>query len=101
MPEGEPLTRDDLTQALKASEDRLVTLLTEFKESLERELHGIRDRLDAQTIRLERQGALIQTGSRWTTRITDWSEKVDSLLDQQAKDIADLRRRISDLENRR
>jgi hypothetical protein len=30
--------------------------------------------------RLERHGALLQTGSRWVNRMNQWSEKVDRLL---------------------
>ena len=55
-----PVTRAELKEELTS----IVTLLTQFKESLERELQGIQARLDVQTARLERQAALIQTPSR-------------------------------------
>ena len=47
---------------------------------------------------MERQGALIQTGSRWTARMGDWSEKVDAALEQKDKQITELIRRIERLE---
>ena len=40
----------------------------------------MRDRFDRQDARLERHGALLQTGSRWVNRMNQWSEKVDRLL---------------------
>lgn len=78
-------------------------LLIDFKESLERDIQSLRDlittRFDTQAARLERQGALIQTGSRWTSRMGDWSEKVDAALEQKDKQIAELIRRIEKLES--
>jgi hypothetical protein len=80
----------------------IATLLTSFKESLEREIHSLGEalltRFDTQAARLERQGALIQTGSRWTGRMNDWSEKVDAALEQKDKQIAALVERIEKLE---
>jgi hypothetical protein len=56
--------------------------------------------LDIQATRLERQGALIQTGSRWTARMNDWAEKVDSALEEKDKQIAELAARLAKLEKR-
>jgi len=67
-------------------------LLVDVKESLERDIHGLRElittRFDTQAARLERQGALIQTGSRWINRFSDWSEKVDASLEQKDKQVS-------------
>jgi len=41
---------------------------------------------------------LIQTGSRWTARMNDWSEKIDAALEQKDKEIAALVERIEKLE---
>jgi hypothetical protein len=83
----------------------IAALLTSVKESLEREIQGVSGkidtlltRFDAQAARLERQGALIQTGSRWTARMNDWSENVDAALEQKDKQIAALVARIEKLE---
>jgi hypothetical protein len=49
---------------------KIERLLVDVKESLERDILGLRElittRFDTQAARLERQGALLQTGSRWT-----------------------------------
>jgi hypothetical protein len=93
-----------------ADQSNLERLLVDFKESLERDIQGIREsveslhnliitRFDTQAARMERQGALIQTGSRWTSRMGDWSEKVDAALEQKDKQITELMRRIEKLES--
>jgi uncharacterized protein (UPF0335 family) len=90
--------------------NHLERLLVDVKESLERDIHGVNSkieglrelittRFDTQAARLERQGALIQTGSRWTNRFSDWSEKVDASLEQKAKQISDLIKRVERLES--
>jgi len=84
--------------------DHLETLLISVKESLEREIRSLGEtlttRFDDQAARLERHAALIQTGSRWTSRMNDWAEKIDRALDVKDKQIADLTRRVQDLEQR-
>src|SRR5580693_4062770 len=53
-------------QRVRESENRVATLITEVKESLERQMNhrfdGLDARFEAQANRLDRQGALIQTG---------------------------------------
>ena len=89
--------------------EQVVRLLTDIKESLQREFQSLEKkidqrfnelntRFDTQAGRLERQGALIQTGSRWTSRMTDWSETVDKALEKKDQQITDLIRRIERLE---
>jgi len=82
--------------------DEIANLITGVKESLEREIHslgeGLFSRFDIQAARLERQGALIQTGSRWTARMNDWADKIDSALEQKDKQIAELAARVAKLE---
>ena len=77
-------------------------LLTDIKESLERETAALREliitRFDTQAARLERHAALIQTGSRWTSRMNDWAEKIDRALETKDKQIADITKRLEDLE---
>ena len=81
------------------------TLLTDMKESLERQMNaGFEDmasRFDAQSNRLDRQAALIQTGARWTNRMNDWAENVDVALDKRTQEIAELRARLEKLEGKR
>lgn len=92
----------ELKQYLEAMESRLdnrmVTLLTDVKESLERQIEGVASRFDAQAIRMDRQAALLQTGARWTNRMIAWSEKVDVSLDKRIQELGEVRRRVEKLE---
>jgi len=56
---------------------RMVALLTEVKESLERQIEQLTSRFDAQAIRLDPPAALLQTGARWTNRMIAWSENIE------------------------
>jgi hypothetical protein len=89
----------------------LERLIIDVKESLEHEVHGIRTevgefrnevktRFDTQAARMERQGSLLQVGSRWTTRMNGWAEKVDAALEQKDREIAELRERVKRLEDK-
>jgi hypothetical protein len=82
----------------------LERLIVDMKESLVREIHAFRDemrtRFDTQAIRLDRQGALIQTGSRWTNRMNKWAEKFDAALEVKDREIAELRERLTRLEQK-
>jgi len=89
----------------------LIALLTEIKESLERELGGVRQdmregfaqintRFDTQALRLDRHAALWQTGRRWSARMDDWAEKVDAALEAKDHEITELRERLDKLEGR-
>jgi hypothetical protein len=93
----------------------LEQLIIDMKESLEREIIGVRDslrqemrtgfsqintRFDAQAARLDRHAALLQTGSRWTGRMNDWAEKIDAALEEKNREIAELRARLDRLESR-
>ena len=89
----------------------LERLIVDFKDSLEREIsileremregfQAIAGRFDAQSARLERQGGLIQVGSRWSARITQWSEKVDTSIEREERAIALMQENLRRLENR-
>jgi len=86
-------------------------LLIDFKESLERQVHAlgremsegfarIETKFDTQAARLDRQGGLLQTGSRWIARTNDWTEKIDKALETKDREIDELRARIDKLEKR-
>jgi hypothetical protein len=87
------------------AEDEIIKLLTDLKESLEREIRdgfaAITTRLDNQGARLDRQGGLIQNGSRWTASMNEWSERIDAALETKDREIAELRQRLDDLERGR
>ena len=87
----------------------MAQLITDMKESLEREIHGVhqevrglRDdmtsRFDAQAARLDRQGGLLRAGQTNLVRLNDWSEKVDQLLAARDKRIDQLEARLQKLE---
>ena len=71
--------------------ENLERLIVDLKDSLERELAGLRhdvqqgivqlnSRFDTQATRLERHAGLWQAGSRWSSRMDSWAEKVDAAL---------------------
>jgi hypothetical protein len=79
---------DSQEPASKADLKNLERLMIDYMESIEREIKGlhaslarIETRLDTQAIRLDRQGALLQVGSRWSTRMNGWAERVDKALE--------------------
>src|SRR2546425_572188 len=91
--------------------EHLERLITDLVESLKREVGDLRQamlagfarievRFDTQAARLDRHGALLQTGSRWTGRMNDWSEKVDQALETKDREMAELRARLEKLERR-
>jgi chromosome segregation ATPase len=91
--------------------ENLEKLIVDLKESLERELAGLRHdvqqavvqlngRFDTQAARLERHAGLWQTGARWSSRMDAWAEKVDAALEAKDHEIAELRERLQRLERR-
>jgi hypothetical protein len=72
--------------------EQLAQLISSVSDSLHRELVGLSslryemregfthlcNRLDLMETRLDRHGALLQTGARWSARMTQWSDDVDS-----------------------
>jgi len=88
----------ELKEHLEAMESRMVTLVTDVKESLERQIENLSSRFDAQAMRLDRQAAMLQTGARWTNRMIAWAEKVDVSLDKRIQEIGELRSRVEKLD---
>jgi hypothetical protein len=99
----------ELKQYLEAMESRMTdrlenrigsifTLVTEVKESLERQIEHLSNRFDAQAMRLDRQAAMLQTGAPWTNRMIAWSEKVDVQFDKRIQEIGELRSRVEKLD---
>ncbi len=89
-----------------------VRLLTEMKESLEREMITLRqhmdggfkllgDKFDAQAARLNRHGGLLRSGQINLVRLNSWSEEIDMLLASRDQRIDALEARIKDLEKPR
>jgi hypothetical protein len=95
---------DPQEPASKGDIKNLERLIIDFRESVDREFKDVRatlarieTRLDTQAIRLDRQGALLQAGSRCRTRMNGWAERVDKILDRE---ISELKIRIEKLEPR-
>lgn len=91
--------------------EQLFSLVVDIKESLKRDLNrlerkmddgfaGVYSRLDTQATRLDRHAAYWQTGRRWSGKMEEWAERVDTALEAKDREIADLRSRISRLEAR-
>jgi hypothetical protein len=84
--------------------DHIEQLLIDVKESLEREIRDGFARMDArfdtQATRLDRQGGLLNAGSRWSSRMDTWAEKIDAALETKDREIADLRERLIRLEKK-
>jgi len=89
---------------LADGDGQIIQLITDFKESLEREIHASEKRVIARidqmearfeviSARLDRHAALLQAGSRWIARMNDWSEKVDQPLDRLTKRTETIERR--------
>jgi hypothetical protein len=87
----------------------------DLKESLERELRETREvlerrltdgftqvttRFDTQAARLDRHAGLWQAGTRWSSRMDAWAEKVDSALEVKDREIAELRERLLRIERK-
>jgi len=102
---------DKLAESFRAQE----RLIIDVKESLEREIHGVKEsleremregfaqvntRFDIQSARLERHAGLWQAGTRWSSRMDAWAEKVDSALETKDQQIADLRKRLDEIEKK-
>jgi hypothetical protein len=77
------MTDDELKQQFR----ELSTLVENGKESLERVIKGVGDRMDRMSARLDK----IAAGSHYITRLVEWSEK-------QASFQEDILRRIAALE---
>jgi hypothetical protein len=97
-----------------ANNGHLERLIIDMKESLERELVGVRDslredmrqgfsqvndRLDRMEARSDRHGGLLRTGQTNLVRLNDWSERIDLLLAARDKRLDDLEARLKRLES--
>ena len=63
-------------------------------------MQSLQRKFDEQGVRLDRQAALIQTGSRWTNRMNGWSERVDVRNERLRAEMEELKERVRKLEER-
>lgn len=82
-------------------------MIIDLKESLEREMHQIEERLDGvilrldgQGARLDRQGGILAAGQRWTLRHGEWAEHVDQALVKRDKQIESILKRLGQIESK-
>jgi hypothetical protein len=68
-------------------------------EKTHRELAAVRDRLDHIEARLDKQGGLLQSGSRWVNRLNQWSERMDHPALKHTESLRDHESRIDRLEH--
>jgi hypothetical protein len=86
------LTDEDkqwLAYTLESLEKRLMTVITDVKESLEREIGGVDETVRRMEARLDK----IAAGSHYVTRLVEWSEKQDAFQ-------LDILRRVQALEQK-
>ena len=73
--------------------------------ALQREMHEgfarLGERINQKETRLDRHGALLQTGARWSARMVKWTEDVDQKQEERDKRIADLEKRVRNLERKK
>jgi hypothetical protein len=88
-----------LEQSLTDTRSNLEHLITDVKDSLKREMHQgfalVNARLDTQGARLDRQA-----GTRWSSKMDAWAEKIDTAFEAKEREIAELRDRVLKLERK-
>jgi hypothetical protein len=76
--------------------EELAKLISGVSESLHREMHEgftrVTERFDLMETRLDRHGAMLQTGARWSARMTNWSEDIDREQSESDKRLRILKR---------
>jgi len=89
------VTDEELNRKFEA----LTMLIVSVKESLEREIGALSDKLDRQAARLSLHDGLLNGGARQMTRLIEWSAKIDQLHARADARIAEHDARIRRLEN--
>ena len=98
---GQDLTMDDQTiLSLFESLTREVRGISDAVKRMERELGTVKDSLQRIEARLDRQGGIIQGGTRQVARLITWSEEIDQLLAARDRRIEELERRLNNLESK-
>jgi len=90
MDEELRLYLEGMEQRAKQQFRELSTLVEHAKESLEREIQGVGDRVDRMSARVDK----IAAGSHYVTRLVEWSEKQDRFQEDILKRVAALEARL-------
>lgn len=96
----QPATHADIDALGERLANLIVDTAGQLHTQMQRGFQDVATRFEAQAARMDRQGALIQTGSRWTTRMNAWSERIDQALAERDRQIRALTERIENLEHR-
>ena len=86
------MTDEQLSQRF----DALAVLMESIKDSLEREIRGVGDRVDRMSTRLDK----IAAGAHYVTRLVEWSEKQDAHAADVLAKVQQLEARVSQLEKK-
>ena len=85
---------------LQELRDALIEHIQSVGGSLHTQMQEMEDRIlarfDAQSARLDRQGGLLRGGGVQITRLVEWSEKIDGIIDRQQAEINELKRRLDE-----
>ena len=81
--------------------DLFNSLKNEVKQELRRDFQPVKDGIQRIEARLDRQGGIINGGTRQIARLITWSEEIDTMLAQRDGRIAELEHRLDRLEGKR
>src|SRR5271157_4150461 len=92
---------------LEELKEQLIAVIVDMGASLHTQIQEVEARLEAKMdlgferieARLGRHGGLIQGGAKQITRLIEWSERVDEIIRERDKKIAELDGRLKRLEN--
>jgi hypothetical protein len=63
-----------LNEGMRAQTEPLAAAIASVSNEMAEGFKAVTSRFDIQASRLDRQAALIQTGSRWINRMNDWAD---------------------------
>jgi hypothetical protein len=80
-----------LNAGMRSQTEPLAAAIASVSNEMAEGFKEVKSRLEAIQTRLDLQGGKIRSGSVWTARIDEWSDKVDHLLAERDKDMSELR----------
>jgi hypothetical protein len=98
---------EHMDQRLDQFKEQLIAVIVDMGSSLHTQIQDLEKRLRAEMnlgferveARLGRHGGLIQGGAKQITRLVEWSERVDEMIRERDKKIAELDDRLRRLES--
>jgi len=100
------MSDEELLKAIKDSKEELLSQLLEHIHGVGAQLHTqiqeldtrLSERLDRMEARQDRQGTLIQSGSRAMTRFIEWSESADESFSRYDRRLTKIEKRLDRIE---